>query len=49
MPSTDADRVQTAFDAALAGDVEALVSIFDPGLEWRGVSRGHLWWRHTPS
>jgi len=47
--STDADRAQTAFDAAVAGDVEALVSMLDPGLEWRGPTRGHLWWRRTPA
>jgi len=49
VPSTDADRVQAAFDAAVAGDVDELVSMFDPGLEWRGPTRGHLWWRHTPA
>ncbi|MGI9079843.1 MAG: hypothetical protein ACR2GF_03330 [Acidimicrobiales bacterium] len=49
MSSTDAYRVQAAFDAAVAGDLDPLVSLFDPGLEWRGAVRGHLWWRHTPS
>jgi len=49
VPPTDAERVQAAFDAAVAGDVDALVSMFDPSLEWRGVARGHLWWRHTPA
>ena len=34
--TTDAERVQTAFDAAVAGDVEPLVALFAPGLEWRG-------------
>jgi ketosteroid isomerase-like protein len=47
--STDADRVQAAFDVAVAGDIDPLVSLLDPGLEWRGVARGHLWWRRSPS
>jgi len=47
--TTDAERVQAAFDAAVAGDVEPLASLLEPGLEWRGVTRGHLLWRHTPS
>lgn len=45
----DAYRVQAAFDAAIAGDVEPLVSLLDPRLEWRGRRRGHLWWRRRPS
>jgi ketosteroid isomerase-like protein len=49
LSSIDAGQVQSAFDAAVAGDVEPLVSLFDSSLEWRGVSFGHLWWRRTPS
>ncbi len=49
MSPDDAIRVQAAFDAAVGGDVEPLVSMFDPVMEWRGVSRGRLWWRRTPS
>ncbi|MDQ2827363.1 MAG: hypothetical protein M3Y04_10470 [Actinomycetota bacterium] len=45
----NAYRVQAAFDAAIAGDVEPLVALFDPQLEWRGVRSGRLWWRRTPS
>ena len=26
-----------------------LVGLFDPDLDWRGVQRGHLWWRRTPA
>jgi ketosteroid isomerase-like protein len=48
MPS-DAERIQAAFDAAVGGDVEPLVDLFDASLEWRGVTTGHLWWRRTPS
>ncbi|MDQ6727422.1 MAG: hypothetical protein M3066_14825 [Actinomycetota bacterium] len=45
----DAYRIQAAFDAAISGDVEPLVSLLDPRLEWRGVRRGRLWWRDVPS
>lgn len=48
-PVADAERVQQAFDAAAGGDVEPLVELMAPGLEWRGVERGHLWWRRAPS
>ena len=47
--ATDAERIQAAFDAAVGGDVEPLVEMFDQELEWRGVTTGHLWWRRTPS
>jgi ketosteroid isomerase-like protein len=43
------ERVQAALDAAIGGDVEPLVALFAPDMEWRGVGRGHLWWRHAPS
>ncbi|MFN2503451.1 MAG: hypothetical protein ABR540_04330 [Acidimicrobiales bacterium] len=48
MPS-DVDRIQAAFDAAVGGDVEPLVELLDASLEWRGMTTGHLWWRHTPN
>jgi hypothetical protein len=46
---TDAERVQQALDAAIDGDVEPFVALLAPDLEWRGVERGHLWWRRAPS
>ena len=46
---SDAERVQTAFEAAVGGDVEPLAALFAADLEWRGVTTGHLWWRRTPS
>ena len=49
MPEADAVRVQAAFDAAIGGDVEPFVALLAPGVEWRGVERGHLWWRSAPS
>ena len=45
----DVERIQHAFDAAIGGDVEPLVMSMAPDLEWRGVERGHLWWRAAPS
>lgn len=41
--------VKAAYDAAIAGDVDQLVTMFAPSMEWRGATRGHLWWRRTPS
>ena len=45
----DGATVQAAFEAATRGDLEPLVSMFAQDLEWRGPTRGHLWWRKTPS
>jgi ketosteroid isomerase-like protein len=44
----DAEQVQRAYDAAIAGDPDALVELFHPDLDWRGLERGHLWWRKAP-
>ena len=49
MDSADAERIQRAYDTAIAGDVEPLVALMSPDLEWRGTERGHLWWRHAPA
>jgi hypothetical protein len=43
------DRLRVAVEALNLGDPEPLASLFAEGAEWRGVSRGFLWWRHTPS
>jgi hypothetical protein len=45
----DAETVGAAYGAAASGNVEPLVSLLDPAVEWRGVTRGRLWWRRTPS
>ena len=49
MPESDVRRIQSAYDAAIAGDLDPLIGLLAPDLEWRGVERGHLWWRHAPS
>ena len=41
--------MQEALEAMNRGDVEPAVSLLDPRVEWRGPTRGHLWWKHTPS
>jgi ketosteroid isomerase-like protein len=46
---TESELIQAAYNAAIAGDVEPLVALLAPDLEWRGVERGHLWWRSAPS
>jgi ketosteroid isomerase-like protein len=47
--SFDVENLQRALDAAVAGDLDPLVGLFAPDLEWRGPSYGHLWWRRAPS
>jgi ketosteroid isomerase-like protein len=47
--NVNTERVQHAFDAAIGGDVEPLVALMGPDVEWRGIERGHLWWRKAPS
>jgi hypothetical protein len=42
-------QLQAALDALNHGDVEPLVALFDPSLEWRGETSGRLWWSHTPA
>ena len=49
MPEADAVRIQRAFEAAIDGDVEPFVALLAANLEWRGVERGHLWWRSAPT
>jgi len=49
VPSIGPPEIQAAFDAAVAGDLDPLVSLFAADLDWRGIERGHLWWRHAPA
>jgi ketosteroid isomerase-like protein len=46
--ANDAENVQSAYTAATNGDIEPLVTLFDPDIDWRGVRRGALWWRSSP-
>jgi ketosteroid isomerase-like protein len=41
--------IREALEAMNRGDVEPSVSLLDERVEWRGPTRGHLWWKHTPS
>ena len=43
------NQLLAAFDARSKGDPEPLVALFAENAEWRGISRGHLWWKRTPS
>jgi len=49
MEPAAAHPIQRAYDAAVAGDVEQLVALFAPDLEWRGLERGRWVWRRAPS
>jgi ketosteroid isomerase-like protein len=49
MAPISTEEVQQAYDAAVAGDLDPLVTLFDPELDWRGLERGHLWWRKAPA
>jgi len=43
------EQLRAAAEAMNRGDPEAFASLFAEDAEWRGPSRGHLWWKHTPS
>jgi len=43
------EQLHAAADALNRGDPGPFASLFAEHAEWRGVSRGHLWWRHAPS
>ena len=43
------DRLEAAVAALNQGDPELFAALFADDAEWRGVSRGHLWWKHAPS
>ena len=49
MSETDVELVRNGYAAAVSGDIEPLASLFDDALDWRGIERGVLWWRHAPS
>jgi ketosteroid isomerase-like protein len=43
------DRLREAAEALNDGDPTPLVALMDDDVDWRGVSRGFMWWKHTPS
>ena len=49
MSDADVELVRDGYAAAINGNIEPLVALFDEDLQWRGIERGVLWWRHAPS
>jgi ketosteroid isomerase-like protein len=45
----DSEAIQDALDAAVGGDLDPLVELFSPDLDWWGLERGHLWWKKAPA
>jgi len=43
------DELRAAAEALGEGDPAPLAALFAEDAEWRGISHGHLWWKHTPS
>lgn len=43
------DQLRAAAEALNEGDPVPFASMFARDAEWRGVSSGRLWWKHTPS
>jgi hypothetical protein len=43
------DQLRAAAESLAEGNPEPLASLFAEDAQWRGVSRGHLWWKQTPS
>jgi ketosteroid isomerase-like protein len=43
------DSLRAAAEALNNGDPEPFASLFAADAEWRGVSRGRLWWKRAPS
>jgi hypothetical protein len=43
------DAIRSAFEAFRQGDVEPLVTLLDPAVEWRGRRRLIRFWRPPPA
>jgi len=43
------DQLRAATEALGNGDSEPFVALLAEDCEWRGATRGRLWWKHTPS
>jgi ketosteroid isomerase-like protein len=45
----NANPVREAYEALMTGDVEPLVSLIHPDMEWRGRRRVSRFWQQPPS
>ena len=43
------DELRAAVEALNDGDIEPFIALIDENSEWRSITRGHLWWKHTPT
>ena len=43
------DQLRKAVEALNDGDPGPFASMLADDAEWRGISFGRLWWKHTPS
>jgi len=43
------DQLRAAAESLNRGDPEPFAALMAEHCEWRGISRGHLWWKRTPS
>jgi ketosteroid isomerase-like protein len=43
------EQVRQAYEALGTGDVEPLVALMHPDMEWRGRRQGWRFWRPRPS
>jgi ketosteroid isomerase-like protein len=43
------ETIRDAYEALADGDVEPLVALMHPGMEWRGQRQGWRFWRPRPS
>ena len=43
------DQLRVAVAALNEGDAAPFASLLAEDAEWRGVSRGFLWWKNAPS
>jgi hypothetical protein len=43
------DQLRSAAEALGQGDPEPFALLMAQDAEWRGIPRGHLWWKFTPA
>ena len=48
MSQANVAAIRAAFDAYQAGNIDAVVELFDADVYWRGPESGHLWWKRAP-